>query len=474
MPRLVKKYKDAEQIVRTKHDLVIPAKAGIQPKLFLLIAIVELLSIPAAWNSGLNSALTVVAGIGMLIFAYRNPRWAFGILALEFLIGSKGRLLVFQPDLNNDGGISLRIVLFAAYLVGWFFARYRKWNIRVPAPFIALGGLVVYAVWLGIALGQPFVFADANAWGALLLILPILDLIALDSAAFWSMIKKVAMVGIVWIILKTIALFFLFSHSFDANFLEAVHRWIRRTGVGEITAIGDGGIARVFIQSQIYPLLGSVWLAYEAARRPVGRQHWAAYALCLIAVILSFSRSFWIAFATGFFICTIYVSRRKSWSWFKNILVASLLALLSIIGAGLFPFPSSTAGSPVNWFLARAEAGESAATSRWELLPILVDKAMKSPIIGHGFGATVTYQSADPRVVAQTGGLYTTYAFEWGWIDLWIKFGILGPIVMLWLLYTLIKKRPELAPVIATLAVVHIFTPYLNHPLGLLALMLAA
>jgi len=158
----------------------------------------------------------------------------------------------------------------------------------------------------------------------------------------------------------------------------------------------------------------------------------------------------------------------------KGMLIAGTLALLALIGIAWFPLPSSTAGNPIAWFTARVDAGESAATSRWELLPILFDKAMESPLIGHGFGATVTYQSADPRVVTTTGGSYTTYAFEWGWMDLWIKFGLLGPLVMIWLLVSLIKKRPELAPVIITLAVVHVFTPYLNHPLGLLVLILAA
>jgi hypothetical protein len=395
-------------------------------------------------------------------------------LVLEFLIGSKGRLLVYGADAANDGGISLRIILFVAFLIGWFVARIRKAKIHVSTPFLALTALVGYALWRGLALHQPFIFADANAWGVLLLLIPAYDLVRLDRAAFTSTLKRVAMVGVAWIILKSIALFFLFSHAFDANFLESAHRWIRRTGVGEITTLGDGGVARVFIQSQIYALLGAVWLAMDAARRNVGRQHWSALALCLLTVLISFSRSFWIALAAGFFLCLLLVLRRKSWLWFKGMLIAGILSFLALIGIAWFPLPWSTAGNPVDWFTARVETGESAATSRWELLPILVDKAMESPILGHGFGTTVTYQSADPRVVAQTGGQYTTYAFEWGWIDLWIKFGILGPIVLLWILGSIAYRRPDLIPVLGALATVHMFTPYLNHPLGLIFLILCA
>lgn len=476
MPKAVKKYKDAEAIIRRKHGLDVGARYIVPLPVAMLgtIALVELLSIPAAWNSDLNAALAILAGILMLVFAYKKPTAALSILVLEFLIGSKGRLLVFGADAANDGGISLRIILFATFFLGWFLARFRKTNFRIPTIFLALAALVGYAVCRGVSLNQPYLFADANAWGVLLLIIPIVDLAKHESPTFWATMKRVAMVGVAWIILKSIALFYLFSHSFDASFLESVHRWVRRTGVGEITVLGDGGIARVFIQSQIYPLLGAVWLSVDAARRRVGRQHLAALSLCLLAVLISFSRSFWIALALGIFSCIAYVLRRKTWHWFKGMLVAGILSIFALIGVAWFPLPMSTAGNPVDWFTARVETGERAATSRWELLPILIDKAMEAPILGHGFGATVTYQSADPRVVAQTGGLYTTYAFEWGWLDLWIKFGILGPLVMLLLPATIIKKRPHLAPVILALAVVHVFTPYLNHPLGLLVLMLAA
>ena len=47
--------------------------------------------------------------------------------------------------------------------------------------------------------------------------------------------------------------------------------------------------------------------------------------------------------------------------------------------------------------------------------------------MGRGFGATVTYQTRDPRILADNGsGEYTTYAFEWGWLDIWLKLGIFG------------------------------------------------
>lgn len=113
-------------------------------------------------------------------------------------------------------------------------------------------------------------------------------------------------------------------------------------------------------------------------------------------------------------------------------------------------------------------------------MPILWHKIAEHPFAGSGFGATVTYLSADPRVVAQTGGLYTTYAFEWGWMDLWIKFGVFGVLAFLFLLWR-VGRRVSRSPLpewirltmlasLVALSATHFFTPYLNHPLGLFAL----
>ena len=115
--------------------------------------------------------------------------------------------------------------------------------------------------------------------------------------------------------------------------------------------------------------------------------------------------------------------------------------------------------------------------SRWTLLPALWQGIERHPVLGSGFGATVTYTSHDPRVVAATGGSYTTYAFEWGWLDHWFKFGIFGIPLMLWIVGRLMFRswrsseplwiRGTLVASLFALAITHVFTPYLNHPLGI-------
>jgi O-antigen ligase len=123
---------------------------------------------------------------------------------------------------------------------------------------------------------------------------------------------------------------------------------------------------------------------------------------------------------------------------------------------------------------------EAALVSRWMLLPKLMDEIKVNPISGQGFGKTVTYTSSDPRVLASnSGGRYTTYAFEWGYLDIWLKIGLLGLVAYLLLIYKIIyvgvikgiKSGNSIYIGIAAgcffLVIVNIFTPYLNHPLGI-------
>jgi O-antigen ligase len=111
----------------------------------------------------------------------------------------------------------------------------------------------------------------------------------------------------------------------------------------------------------------------------------------------------------------------------------------------------------------------------------------QEPFFGQGFGSTVTYFSSDPRVLlTNAGGTYTTYAFEWGYLSLWLKIGLLGTLVYLLFLWQLVRDSLKIASQnknyiffalpagIIFLAVTNAFTPYLNHPLGIGFLVLSS
>ncbi len=485
MPRPIAKYQTAEKIIRAKHHLP-PASPVLTPKVWLgLVILLELLSIPAAFHPTLNSIFAVAVGVFVLLVSFVSPVGGFSFVVLELLIGSKGRLLVFGPDASNDGGLALRIILFAAFFAGWIGSLIREkrlpkvmsW-VKGREAWIGVAVVLAAAFIQGLVRKQSFLMADANAWVFLLLLVPVLDLAERKGGELWSWLGRVARIGIGWISLKTLALFYFFSHDFGAWF-EPVYLWVRKTGVGEVTLITKAASGyRIFIQSQIYPTLAAVGLMSASAQRDgkwTSPDALKALAVLLAVVVVSFSRSFWIGVIVGCFFIALDVLRRKTWTVIPRFALSGAGALLIVFVIFSFPLPASY-GNFINLFLGRADAGESAAQSRWELLPVLNQKIMESPLIGHGFGATVTYQSKDPRIIAKTGGTYTTYAFEWGWHDFALKFGLIGAAVYIWLLLSILKRlgptqRPWQVAVIV-LAAVHVFTPYLNHPLGLLVLVL--
>lgn len=179
-----------------------------------------------------------------------------------------------------------------------------------------------------------------------------------------------------------------------------------------------------------------------------------------------------------------------------SLAACALGAIGLLIAISSIPFPSTSGIFDIQSLEERVQdlEEEEAAKSRWKLLPVLVDTIRARPIAGHGFGKTVSYESADPRFRERmASGLYTTYAFEWGYLDIWIKLGLLGLLVYLGYCLNLLSRGFQLglsylkkgcisegglllgvAFGILALLITHIFTPYLNHPLGISVLILSS
>jgi len=456
-----------------------------------------------------------------------------GVLLLELLVGSKGQILQFG---NWPVTTSLRIILTTAFVIGWAISiiqnvlfggggRRSSWRglLKHRTQYVALFALIVFAFVRGKFLGNTFVLADANAWADWVLLLPVLDITSRNKNEIRKLIP-VFFVCIFGLAFKTLGLEYLFSHGFKSIAPDA-YLWVRRTGVGEVTLV-VGNAFRIFMQSYVYVVAAwifsvaflltppaSSWeeevLKDEKSKSPPLLKRglrefcaWLLLASSTFILAMSLSRSFWIGTVAGLIALAILLSRAHI-AWGKRLwspISAGLVGLM-LVGAVLaFPLPRVNMASLADLFGSRASAGEAAAASRWNLIPVLWHKILEHPILGSGFGATVTYQSKDPRIVAQTGtGTYTTYAFEWGWLEHWIKLGILGIPVMLcilislgWRIWCLESRegkvesgqnihsplsthyflplwfRSAAVSSLIALGVLHFFTPYLNHPLGFL------
>jgi len=163
-----------------------------------------------------------------------------------------------------------------------------------------------------------------------------------------------------------------------------------------------------------------------------------------------------------------------------SLIVAAAIGLVLLIGIIVVPPRGNLSGAA--FYDTSADSGrELAISSRWQLLGPMMKEIAAAPVLGSGFGKEVSFVTDDPRIRAETGdGLYTTYRFEWGYQDIWLKMGLLG--LFAFIVYGIVMTHALIrtwkvsaarwiivglyAGIIA-LFIANIFTPFLNHPIGI-------
>jgi O-antigen ligase len=476
-----------------------------------------------------NQIVFLIIVFSVLVLAIYRLEWALWLLIVELVIGSKGYLFFFAA---GDVKISLRIALWSVIMLVWLgqtvYSLVKNRNVKMEfAAFISIlkrptnkyfGLLAVFILWgaiNGIFINHNNlrdIFYDFNGWLYFLTIFPLAKIFKNHESL--KKLFPVILAALVWLSFKTLLASFIFSHAALDSAAFRFYRWIRTSGVGEITQV-KGGFFRIFFQSQIFSLIAFLTLMLTATKGIIGNKFsdllkqkkfliisFGAI-LFLATIILSMSRSFWLGLAVGSVCVLIYLLRQTSNAktsflnkslfsatkfiiWYASITVLSFFLIITIV---TFPVPTPLGGfDTASLFAARAsDSSESAILSRWELLPKLSREIAGAPLFGQGFGKTITYQSKDPRQMQlPTKGLYTTYAFEWGWLDFWLKLGIFGLVIYLTLIVKIIRhlfmnfKESDFRPIYLGLGIglivvsaVHFFSPYLGHPLGIILVLLA-
>ena len=509
---------------------------------FFLIILAELFSFLGyyyPWVNTLAFFIVIILTVGISLY---RLEYGIYILLAELFIGSFGYLFYFAY-----GGftISIRVALWLIIMSVWLvkiivnWLRTKKlsvdffkssWFIPVMVLWFFIGWGLINGLLNGNSLSN--IFFDFNNWLYFLLIFPIFT-IWRDGERLKT-VKLIFLASITWLSAKTILLAYVFTHNFHGLDLE-IYGWMRLDRIGEITQT-TAGFSRIFMQSHIFVLIGFFILLvyllkfiiviasrpricppckgglrgfnFQSARTSPTPPLQGGLSTCsdnkkflisycflltlfLSAIIISFSRSFWLGLlAGGIFVWLIAIFKLKikfkQFIIYNSIILFVIIASLILTVAAIkFPYPRPYGGfNPADLLTERATqiSNEAGASSRWQLLTPLWQKIKTAPIIGRGFGATVTYKSNDPRVLATNpDGLYTTYAFEWGWLDLWLKLGLFGLLAYLFLSVKIIKDGLKtcstltlsLTVGLVVLMAVNIFSPYINHPLGIGYIMIA-
>lgn len=464
--------------------------------IILLIIFVELLSFLSFFWSALAPFFLLLITIIVFLVAYHRLEYGLLIVLTELIIASHGHLL----NLEIFGfSFSLRMAIWSVVLLAWLLKipqlyqlSWKNWRLVAQKiyqrlPWFQLLLYLAVFVFLGILTAWLFnnpvslILADVNSWLFFLLFLPVSAVYYRANPEIKQRLISVFFLAVIYLSLKTLLLLFFFSYNFA--FLPDLYRWLRSSYIAEVTVLTSAW-PRIFLQSHIFAALAYLLLIFQTPRVAWKKDwsRWLLATLFLSTVIISLSRSFWLVLGLTIFVSLPFIWRRLAklklfWLWLLKIVLSLIGALLIIFIVNNLPIPDRTSDFSLRLILDRAslDSQESALASRWSLLPALFKEIKRSPIIGQGFGASVKYQSLDPRVLEQNEtGWYETYAFEWGYLDLWLKLGLGGLVAYLTLLMVLIWQAFKeqnylfaLAPAIFFLAGVHFFTPYLNHPLGI-------
>lgn len=494
-----------------------------------LMVLYELISFSAWVVPAASSPLFLIVLAAVTVLALIRFELAVLVLLAELFVGSQGGyMLTFGAEQGLE--LSIRHALFLIVVAIWFaellaasfaggerrkaaWAWLQKLNAsRVLAPFALLMVTILFGIARGVVFGHPYnlVFFDVDRSLYFALFPALITVFAAPK-----MIERAAALlcsAVTVAVLKALVVLFFFSHRVFA-IAKMLYLWVRDTRVGEIT-IMVADFYRIFFQSQIFILvsmfLAALFVAYSRSMKERGAKFAAAFVTwAMVSMLLSLSRSFWFggAAATAALFAVLVWGKAEAKVWKRLVLLGTgsvLLAVGIIAVTYSFPYPNKNGGiSLASIFGDRAfSLNDDAAKSRWALLPKLTAAAMEHPLFGSGYGKTVTYETHDPRLKASDEtGSYTTYAFEWGYHDIWLKIGAVGAAIYAWFLLSLLRpmlRRVRLARgdfknadlafdggakqqslvaaglLIGLLALIgtNVFSPYLNHPLGIGILML--
>jgi len=467
---------------------------------FWLIILFETLSFLGHNIEIVNQVLFWLIIAGTLGISLWKLEYGFWIVCVELFMGSFGYLFFYDI---GDFRFSIRLGIFLAVFIGWLiiaiktkqfiFKKSKLWK-----PWLIFMAFLVLGIILGLKSGNELkdIFFDFNAY--LFFGLIFIAFHVINSWTRFSQLLQILLASVTAMAIKTIFLLFYFSHQIDENLIRLVYRWIRDTRVGEISPVVQN-YYRIFFQGHIWTLfvfiIFFVFLVLVAKKDILKKNYkiiWLSVILSSITLIISFSRSFWLALAITLVLIFIYFIYKEKIRWKKIMKVGCIMILLLIVELGFITgivnikLPNFGGGgvSVASLIRERATSTEEAAlVSRFELIKPLTNKFLENPILGSGFGTTVSFQSQDPRTKDINNGLYTTYAFEWGYLDILVKIGLLGLFAYMFFIYKIFKdglfvlksthNREEYLLVLGlifcliALLVTHLTTPYLNHPLGI-------
>jgi O-antigen ligase len=458
-------------------------------KLFWILIIAESISFWSYIKPEIMPWAFILILLTTLVVSFKKLEYGVYILLTEVFLSSHGRML----DMNVAGfSVSLRQGLFAVVLLATGYWLFKNGNFhRVLQSLNKYKALVFLLIFIAIGVVQGIVqygvgdsFFD---WNSYLFLLLIPTFLIVRNKDFLLNIARIVFIVANWLFIKTYIYLFVFSHHIEWLDLTLMYKFFRDTRVGEITHVTDN-FYRIFMPAQVFAVVAFLiilllLILYKQKKIQL-KNAWYSYVTLFassLTVMASFSRSNWLGLAVALVFLFAYLLYKYKIPKLKLGLAIIMLIVVLFINIG---FMYTWTGSwDQNVVSSRIDSlDEAAFSSRQAQLKPLLYEIGKSAAWGYGFGKTVTYRSDDPRIKNEDNksGLYTTTAFEWGYLDIWLKIGLFGLISYLAIISHLIIRnlkserfegkigmfKSGFAIGLLVIAIISIFSPYMNHPLG--------
>ncbi|MFA7286615.1 MAG: O-antigen ligase family protein [Patescibacteria group bacterium] len=450
----------------------------------LLVA--SLLSLLSYYVPALAQPLFWLTVVAFLITAWHSIGLATLLAISELVIGAHGYLfstMLFGNRVSIRLAFFVMLFLLSSYRVVLSFSDFKQ-SVKWLKPFFPFAVVTVLAIGLGIyhQHNPGDIFLDGNGYLAFGLLLPFS--ILYRQVNFKENLLRIVLLASSYVAIQTVLFLYVFSHPAFTYFAFDLYTWLRQNILAEVTATVTGAY-RIFTPSQLFLLLGwsiAIWqLALEEKRGKKGGMWFALAALYAGSLLISFSRSFWLGWLISFCFAALYALTRTART-FVTLLVYSFASVVVgfafVFAVVRFPFPGA-AGSFLSFGDRFNLSSEAAASSRWNQLVPLREAIEERPLLGSGFGRSITYLSNDPRVRAiEPSGEYTTVALEWGYLDMLLEFGLVGLLAFLMAVWGCIRLQNNGAVAVGVFfgAVAalgtHIGSPYFNHPIGITLLLI--
>lgn len=458
-------------------------------KILLITIEIEFLSFCAFLYPEFGNFIFAIVAFTATYLIVKDLKYGIYLFLLELIIGGQGYLFSYQLASFK---ISIRLTIFLLiFLVGiirilknknFSFLKNNYFYLLLSLfTFISIGLLT--ALWYHRPLSSIFFDINGYLFFALIIVFLSTKLEGIKNLK-QNKLVQIILAATTWVSVKTIITLALFSYGLSQVGDSLVYKWIRDTRVGEITKM-TYPLYRIFFQSHIYNLIAILLILtiiFLYNKRKLKQDYIQLFIILFLnfsAIIISQSRSLWLSGSFGILILFLALIFIFKINWKKIILFLFVLLALWFTNNLFLNLSLRSKFDILQSRLEQSDNNSSAVSSRREQIAPLLAEIRKAPLLGNGFAKTISYRSDDPRIknIDNPEGLYTTYSFELGYLDIILKIGFLGFLTYLILLFylitklfPLIKKRKWLFGIILGVIVVTItdaFTPYLNHPLGI-------